>query len=171
MKTTLSLILALFLCGCATQSSVRNYTISGGKVVQLPVAPEGALPSENADVKIEVTGFMLDGAKSELVYGFGFTEKKGRTPKKVVVEDVTGPYPVTMVVDDSPELGSTGYWKGSSSPKKAGDQSLDWVLIGGNTEKVFQFTITTSDSRVLIIHQASIWPAQAKPIIRKTLNF
>jgi hypothetical protein len=171
MKTILSLILALFLGGCVTHSSIRNYTISGGKVVQLPVAPGGALPSENADVKIEVTGFMLDAAKSELIYGFGFNEKKNQIPKKVVVDDVTGPYPVTLVTDDTPELGANGYWKGSSSPKKAGDQNLDWVLVGGNTEKVFQFTITTADNRVMTIYQASIWPAQAKPIIRKTLNF
>ena len=75
-----------------------------------------------------------------------------------------------MTVDEAPKLDANGYWKGSSSPKKAGDQSLDWVFIGGNTEKVFQFTITTSDNRVLTIYQASIWSAQAKPIIRKTLK-
>jgi len=171
MKTTISLILTLLLSGCATHSSIRNYTISGGKVIQLPIAPGGALPSENADVKIEVTGFMLDGENSELIYSFGFTEKKRQTPKKIIVEDVTGPYPVPMVVDESPNLDSKGYWMGSSSPMKAGNRSLDWVFVDGNTEKVFQFTITTADSRVLIIYQASIWPGQAKPIIRKTLGF
>jgi len=171
MKILLSLVCALALTGCASSGGkLRSYTISGGRVVQLPVAPGGALPTENADVKIEVTGFMVDSKEASLTYAFGFTSKTKVAPKKVSVHDVTGPYPVLIVSDMTPVLDANGYWKGSSSPRKAGDQSLDWLLIGGNTEKVFEFTITTADGRTLVMHQASIWSAQAKPIIRERLK-
>jgi hypothetical protein len=137
MKTLTSLVLALFLTGCATSGGkLRSYTISGGRVVQLPVAPGGALPTENADVKIEVAGFMVSSDEASLTYTFGFTSKTKAVPRKVVVEDVTGPYPVLMVSDPKPVLDTKGYWKGSSSPKKAGDQTLDWLLIGRSAKGV-----------------------------------
>lgn len=171
MKLLPVILVAVLFAGCtAPGSSLRSFAISGGRVVQLPVTARGALPSETKDVKIEVTGFMLDGQKAELTYGFGFTAKTKLALSKVVVEDVTAYQPVLMVSDDSPTLDSKGYWKGESSPRKAGDASLAWVFVGGDTTKIFQFTITTDDGRVLVIHQASIWPGQSKAYIRKALK-
>ena len=136
----------------------------------LPVARGGAIPSETSDVRIEVTGFMIDGEKAELVYTFGFTEKNRKTPLRVVVEDVTESDAVLLVTDQFPGLGSDGYWKGTSSGLKAGDISLLWLYRPGDTEKVFRFTITLSDGRTEEIYQASIWPSEAKPLVKQALR-
>lgn len=171
MRLPLLLTCALLLAACtAPKPALRNYWVSGGKMIQLPVSPRGALPSQTNDVRIEVTGFMVDPEKAELTYGFGFTEKHKNTPRKVIVEDVTLPDAVPMVTDEAPSLDPSGYWKGATSPKKPGDPSLKWLLAEGNTEKVFKFSITLADGRTEEIYQASIWSGQMKPLVRKSLQ-
>jgi hypothetical protein len=151
-------------------STMRTFPVSGGNTVSLPFARGGALSSQTSDVKIEVTGFMVDAEKSELTYTFGFTEKNGKTPMRVTVEDVTGATAVELVADLSPSISADGYWKGVSSARKAGDSSLAWLHEPGNTEKVFRFTIILNDGRTEEIFQASIWPGQSKPIIKRALK-
>lgn len=159
------------LAGCVTtSSSMKSFRIAGGQTVQLPVTPSGALPTENADVKIEVTGYMLNGAAHTITYAFGFTEKKGERPREVKVEDVTGDQAQTLVIDRDPQLSPANYWKGNAAPMTRGDPALGWVNQPGNTTKVFRFTITTADGRQLVMYQASIWPGLAKGMVRMVLG-
>jgi hypothetical protein len=162
--------LAALLGGCATGSSLRTFTVAGGQTIELPIAPGGALPTENADVKIEVTGFVLKSQEREIVYTFGFTEKKRETPRSVRVEDVTGPTAELLVEDKSPQLDAHGYWKGSATPRKRGDAGLSWLNEAGDTTKVFRFTIVTADERELVMHQASVWSGDSKTLLRQLLN-
>lgn len=113
---------------------------------------------------------MIDGKTAELTYTFGFTAKKKQTPRAVLVEDVTGASAVPLVEDQSPTLEAGGYWKGESTPRRAGDPSLVWLSTPGNTEKVFKFTITLADGRVEEIYQASLWSGQMKPVIKQALK-
>jgi hypothetical protein len=164
------IVLAVMLGGCAMSSNMRTFTIAGGQTIELPVARGGALPTENADVKIEVTGFMLDGQAKEITYAFGFTEKKRETPRSIKVEDVTGSSAELLVEDKSPRLDAKGYWKGSATPRKKGDPGLSWLNEAGDTTKVFRFTIATADGRELVMHQASVWGGASKPMIRQMLD-
>lgn len=162
--------LVAVLGGCATSPTVQTFTIAGGQTIELPIARGGALPTENSDVKIEVTGFMLDGQAKEITYAFGFTEKKRETPRSVKVEDVTGSTAELLVEDKSPRLDAKGYWKGSARPRKKGDAGLSWLNEAGDTTKVFRFTIVTSDGRQLVMHQASVWSGTSKPMLRQVLD-
>jgi hypothetical protein len=160
------------LGGCATTSGeMRTFRIAGGKTIELPIARGGALPTENADVKIEVTGFMLEGANHALTYAFGFSEKKSERPESVKIEDVTGTESEVLVLDSAPVLGKEAYWKGTSTPRKKGDPSLAWLTEPGDTMKVFRFTIVTADGRELVMYQASVWGSASKPLVRKILGY
>ncbi|GAA5162161.1 hypothetical protein [Viridibacterium curvum] len=171
MKIAFVAVVSIFLSACAgPQATLKNFTVSGGKIIQLPVAAGGALPTEDKEIRIEVAGFLINREKLELVYTFGFTEKNKSTPKKVVVEDVTGTEAVQLVQDDTPALVAHGYWIGSSTPRKSNDPSIAWLAQNGDTEKVFRFTIHTADGRVLVLHQASVWSGAAKPPLRQMLN-
>jgi hypothetical protein len=170
MKNILLILLPLVLAGCAgPKASPRSYTIAGGEVVQLQVAPGGALPSQTKNTKVEVAGFMIDGDKAEITYVFGFTSQSGKPLQRVTVEDVTGRTAVPLVDDRSPALDSR-YWKGFSTPSKAGGDTLAWLQVSGNTEKVFRFIITFTDGQTETIHQASVWSGQAKSLIKKALK-
>jgi hypothetical protein len=162
--------LTAMLCGCSTTSSMRTFTIAGGQTIELPIARGGAIPTENPDVKIEVTGFMLDGKAKEVTYAFGFTEKKRETPRSVKVEDVTGSSAELLVEDKLPQLEATGFWKGSAKPRGKGDSGLSWLNEAGDTTKVFRFTIVTADGRELVMYQASVWSGASKPLIRQAID-
>jgi hypothetical protein len=171
MKPIIVSLVSLALVACVSPApQTRSYTVSGGKTVSLPFANGGALSSQTTNVKIEVTGFMVDGVKSELIYTFGFTERNRKTPMRVIVEDVTNSAAVALVTDLFPSISSDGYWKGQSSARKAGDASLEWLYEPGNTEKVFRFTITLNDGSTEEIYQASVWPGQSKPVIKNALK-
>lgn len=162
---------AFVLGGCATNSdSMRSFTIAGGQTVTLLVSPSGAVRTENADVKIEITGFTLDGVPKEVVYTFGLTEKNRAVPRSVKVEDVTGSTAEILVEDKSPQLESGEYWQGSATPRKRGDVGLAWLNERGDTIKIFRFTIVTADGRELVMHQASVWSGSSKPRVRQLLD-
>lgn len=164
----LALILAT---GCATKGArPQAFTIAGGQQIELPIAQDGAPPTENADLRIEVTGFMLDEDRGEVLYAFGFTEKTGRAPQRVRVDDVTGPAAEILVIDETPAL-EKNYWKGTALPRKKGDPGLAWLTEDGSTIKIFRFTVTTHDGRSLVMHQAAVWPGDAKPLIRQLLGY
>ena len=171
MKKHILLALPLLFASCATpQASLRTYQVAGGKTVRLPVYAAGARWSETARIKIDVTGFMIDGDKAELTYVFGFTSKSNQALRAVTVEDVTGPTAVTLVEDPNLTFDTTGYWKGESTPRRAGDSSLDWLSAPGDTEKIFRFEIIFADGGVEEIYQASIWSGQTKPLVKKALK-
>ena len=171
MKKHILLALPLLFASCATpQASLCTYQIAGGKTIRLPVYAGGARSSETARIKIDVTGFMIDGDKAELTYVFGFTSKTNQALRAVTVEDVTGATAVTLVDDPNLTFDTTGYWKGESTPRRAGDSSLDWLSVPGDTEKIFRFKITFADGAVEEIYQASIWKGQTKPLVRKALK-
>lgn len=168
---TAGLLWVTLLAGCATDGTpMKSFRIAGGQTVQVPFSMAGALSTENADVKIEVTGYLLHGAMREISYTFGFTEKKGERPQEVMVEDVTGDQAQRLVVDRNPQLSSNRYWKGDAAPMHKGDPALDWVDQPGDTIKVFRFTITTADGRQLVMYQASVWPGAAKGLVRMVLG-
>jgi hypothetical protein len=165
----------LTLVGCATKSeskTLRTFKIAGNKAVDLPVTKDGAiLPTENSDIRIEVTGYLIDAENRELVYTFGFREKKKAAPRSVVVEDVSGDTSEVLVADLAPELDSNGSWKGNSIPRRRFDPSLGWATDLGDTIKVFRFTIILADGRPFILHQASIWSGAAKQFVREILGY
>jgi hypothetical protein len=162
---------AALLGACATRSvQLRTFKIAGGVAVDLPMTKAGAMPVESYDVKIRLTGFVLDEDKREITYTFAFIEKKAAVPRSVRVDDVTGETAEILVIDTAPEITPSGYWQGNTMPRRKGDSSLDWLSDNGDTYKVFRFSITTADGRPLVIYQAAMWPADAKPLIRTILN-
>lgn len=112
---------------------------------------------------------MIDADNAEITYMFGFTSKSGKPLQRVTVEDVTGRTAVPLVDDKSPALDSR-YWKGYSAPSKVGGDTLAWLQVSGNTEKVFRFIITFTDGQTETIYQASVWSDQAKSLAKKAVK-
>ena len=174
MKKVLLVLPALalvLLAACATSSlETRTFKIAGGESVSLPFEYGVARSTENADIKIEVTGFVLDSLKRELTYAFGFTEKQAEALRSVKVEDVTGPEAEVVVLDSAPHLSAKGYWKGNSTSHKKEDPAVAWVYDSGDTVKVFRFTVMTAAGRQIVMYQGSVWSARTKPYAEAILE-
>jgi hypothetical protein len=178
---------AAFLAGCVTHPGtanaagtnpaathpveIRTVTIAGGETVRLPVERGDARPVETAEVKVQVAGFVADHEKQEIVYVFGFREKKGRTPRAVMVEDVTGSEAAVLVDDPAPRLSRDGYWTGKAAPQRKGNPWLAWLADAGDTFKIYRLTITTADGRKLVLFQATVFGTALKATFRQMLGY
>jgi hypothetical protein len=173
---------AAILAGCVTRpaapppsaarpAEMRTVTVAGGESVRVPIEHGAARHAENSDVKIESAGFVADRAKQEIVFVFGFREKKMEWPRSVTVEDVTGDNAELLLTDTTPRLARDGTWKGTAAPLRKGDPGLAWLEKSGDTFKVFRLTIITADGRKLVMFQAAIWGAALKTTFRQMLGY
>jgi hypothetical protein len=159
--------LCLLLSGCIGEST-HSYTttIAGGEEVRIPLGDRsGPLPVSQGDISIVVARFTFDPAEKVVFHMFAFTDKSGRLPRHVKVEDVTESEPVVLVDDAQPKL-EKNLWHGVSEKMGAGDPRLKWVMTVDNAIMIYRFTIVTADGKTVVIHQGAPCPAVAKFAIR-----
>lgn len=162
MRATRYLVLLLCLATTVFAKS-REFTILGGEKIKAEVERGMPLPAEKDGIKIEVAAFMIGDGK--LVFTFGIDTKK--TPKKVVVEDVSGRSPVVLVEDDAP-VAQKDYWRGDATPLPLSKSGVPWVFERGDTTKVFRFTVTLPDrEQPVVLYQPAIYAAATKKQLQK----
>lgn len=162
MKTTRHLVLLLCLAA-ASLGKQKEFTILGSEKIKAEVERSMPLPAEKDGIKIEVAAFMIGDGK--LVFTFGFDTKK--TPKKVVVEDVSGSSPVVLVEDSAPVV-QKDYWRGDATPLPLSKSGVPWVFERGDTTKVFRFTVTLSDrEQPVVLYQPAIYAGATKKQLQK----
>ncbi len=181
-----ALSVAAIFAGCTMQPSathpsateaapapaeVRTVTVAGGESIQVRIEHGAAQRVENSEIKIEVAGFVADRTRREIVFVFGFKEKKMEWPRSVTVEDVTGDDAEMVVSDTAPRLTRDGIWRGTAPPLRKGDAGLGWLSEPGDTFKVFRLTINTADGRRLVMFQAALWGAELKATFRQMLGY
>jgi hypothetical protein len=153
-------LLITFLCFAAatTFGKTKTFTILGDQKIEAEVQDGMPLPVEKYGIKVEGAGFMM--AEGKLVWGFNFTSQKPIA--NVRVEDVSGKTAVLLVEDTAPSL-KEGMWSGHGSPIAINRKDSPWVFTGGNTTKVFRFTVVIpGNSEPTIIHQPAVYGMQVK---------
>ena len=147
------------------KTTPRKFVISGGQTIEHPMAADGPTSTENADIKIEVTGLntsLVDGADSTIGRTFGFTLKSPLTLTHVTVEDVTGAMPHVLVDDPEPKLKKKNYWVGNAPAAPITPAALPWLFAPGDDWRVFRFTITTAEKGQQVLLQPSRIPEKSK---------
>ena len=162
MKTTRYLILLLCLATAAL-AKPKEFTILGGEKITAEVERGVPLPVAKDGIKIEAAAFMIgDG---QLVFTFGFDTKQ--TPRKIVVEDVSGTAPVVLVADSAPVV-QEDYWRGDAAPLPLSKSGVPWVFERGDTTKVFRFTVTLPDrEQPVVLYQPAIYAGATKKQLQK----
>lgn len=162
MKTAPSLVLLLCLA-TAAHAKPKEFTILGGQKVLAEVAKGMPLPAEKDGIKIEAAAFMIRDGK--LIYTFGFDTKT--TPRKVVVEDVSGRSAVVLVEDTAPVV-KEDYWLGNAPPLPFSRDGVPWVFERGDTTKVFRFTVALPDrEQPVVLYQPAIYASATKKQLQK----
>jgi hypothetical protein len=148
--------------------------ISGGETYNVPVGPGGPLRSENDEFQVGWTG-LLPPTGGLIFNSYFITEKKGRAPLRILVEDVSGDTPVVVVDDRHPRLekdkgGVPRFWKRIIPLGKTSDPANQWLSDDDETVKVYRYTVTAADGTTTSLLQAAIYPPPMKDLFRKVLG-
>ncbi len=164
-------VLCLLLAGCIGEST-HSYTttIAGGEEVRVPLGDRsGPMLVSQGDIAIDVARFTFDPTDKTVFHLFAFTDKSGRPPRHVKVEDVTESEPVVLVDDAQPKLEKT-LWRAVSEKMGVGDPRLKWVMTVDNAIMIYRFTIVTADGKTVKLYQGAACPAIAKFAIRRAFG-
>jgi len=165
-RPLIAFTLATLVAACASSGSLSMLaTIAGGEKIAVPLGPRGVEPSKKDDIQIEFSGCALNREK-KLVYGFEFSDARGRALRHVRVEDVSDDAPVLLLDDAQPAL-ERNRWRGTSRLFEPEDPALAWVATITNSLRVFRFTITQADGREIVLHQGAMYPNGMKSGIRQ----
>jgi len=157
------------LAGCSlTHSTVKVATAGGGTAV-FAFNKNGAIPAENADVKIEKAVFDIDSTAKGGKYIFAFRERRGGIPVRVKVEDVTEDPIVTWVEDDHPHL-VKGVWQSNCPPINLEDKTLGWLYTIDPSIRVYRFTIVNQDGATTVLNNASTYSEDVKELVKKLVE-
>ena len=170
--TAAALAALLSTAGCVVPNGAafnREFQIDGGKTVNFLYENGGVVVQEDQDVRMRYATFRLDEKARTIAYLFDFHSLTGKNPRRVVVEDVSGPGTEILVEDLQPVL-QKGEWLGVSGTKVAGDPHLDWLNEPDETGRVYRFTVTTSDGRVSVLYHVCLFSTPFKEGIRKALG-
>ncbi len=135
----------------------------------------GPLPAETRDFNVEAAGASVQPAffapkQPTLAWGFALTIKKGKAPKRVVVEEVFPTEVATVLVDDSKPVLQGTSWNGSSAGVDPTPASASWVFAEGATIFVVRFTITPEKGGPVILYQPVWYSAETKGLIRRSIG-
>ena len=178
----------LLVSGCAVSIS-KEFTISGGKVVRVPVYTEVPVPAsggwsyQDEDVgalESSVNQSNLETTK-ELRYGFTFSVKRrGEFPTAVKVEDVNDNEAHLLVFQSDPKLEKEAQtywgdhvprsWNGKSAPQKATDKNLEWLMSDQNSIRIHRYTITMNTGKSVVAYFALKFVRSTKRDMRAALQ-
>ena len=138
------------------------------------MGPGGPLRSENGEFQVGWTG-LLPPTGHAVFTSYFVNDKKGRVPRRILVEDLSGDTPIVVVDDRHPKLendknGVPRYWKWIVSVGKATNPDIQWLADEDETVKVYRYTVTAADGTTTSLLQAAIYPPPMKDIFRKALG-
>ena len=168
----LALLIILPVAGCSIGTSTGTVTlkmpISGGELVPIDFNRGNVVNSETDQIRIEKALFS-GGKDLKGSYIFGFFEKKGGIPRRVLVEDVTDDEPTLWVDDRSPIL-KNGHWEYACPAVAYEEKSLRWLREIDNSVRIYRFTVDQGDGPALVVYEAAIFPSVVKEFIKKQID-
>ncbi|MDR1708649.1 MAG: hypothetical protein LBS70_02905 [Candidatus Accumulibacter sp.] len=169
-------VLSALIAGCGnptvrTESTlsqngylVKPYTVAGGQKVLLKVSKRGAVPAEDAKIRITAAAVLVGSLRENepvLVWSFGLTSKTADKISKITVENVFPDDPAALLVmDEQPKFrygdkSNNGYWIGRA--EKGDPKDIPWLRSKGISEFVFRFTVFFEDGTQSTLYQLCLF--------------
>jgi hypothetical protein len=167
MRKTTSLVILLFLVGCAPQEVTEQISISGHGVVTFKRVGNEFVRSENdrfAVVEAGLTTYRTEG-KNFVRWQFAIRPRPETQLAAVEVEDVTGKRPVLLLKDEHPQLEEL-QWSGQGPLTRATPALVPWLFTSDETTRVFRITVTEPDGKRSSVYQATRYNEDAKKKFR-----
>jgi len=161
----------------------KQFTISGGEVVELAVTERGPIPATAEGVKVEVLGPLFGPSRSTpgkaaLVWAVSLAVPKGETYKSVLVEDVSQPAARMVITKAEPKAEPVKMPDGKqlnvlqlrSEPVDITQGSAPWVFQPGLTAFIYRITLDKGEGRPVVLIQLTAFGDDAKGQLRKAVE-
>ena len=154
LSCLLLITLLVGLGGCAMPDEMHPFPISGGRVVDIPVGPNG--PHNGKANGYEVMhAWMVPGTNNrEIIYQFAVSVPPGVTPTSIKVEDISDDQSYLLADDQRPWV-TDHRWSIDSLPIPAEDPRLAWIFHVTPSLRVYRFTILDGASRRSVLYQVT----------------
>ena len=119
--------------------------------------------SENSELAVEEAGlttFRTEG-RNYVRWTFSIRPKTSERFRSVLVEDVTGAQPVTLVDDRAPQVGEV-HWTGQSALIRATADQVPWLFDKAETVRVFRLTVRFANGKTSSLYQPTLFTAKSK---------
>jgi hypothetical protein len=119
--------------------------------------------SENSELAVEEAGlttYRTEG-RNYVRWTFSIRPKTSDRFRSVLVEDVTGAQPATLVDDRAPEVGEL-HWTGQSALIRATADQVPWLFYSAETVRVFRITVRFANGKTSALYQATRFTPKSK---------
>jgi hypothetical protein len=166
---TVSIGALALLAGCVAPGmggwSVQRQ-ISGGTTVVIQFDKGNPAQADDAEIHVTKANLEIDPKTKKCDYRFGFVEKTGKRPTRVLIEDVSDDTPLTWAEDNHPQLDRGGLWQTTTAKFDPNDGRLAWLEQIDDTLRIFRFTVDLPGGDRHVLYQGMNFPAVIKRIVR-----
>lgn len=153
----------------------KEFRVSGGRSVKVPVTDLGPVPAENSEFRVENANLIIGSQDKtpdipEIFWIFEVVIKKNISLKKVVIKRVGPPdNEIQMINDENPQIKAVK-WVGIGARTFIDDKDNEWVLQKEQSIFIFEFKLIYNLNEESILYQTVLIPEEAKTKYRKVIN-
>lgn len=151
--------------GCAMPDEMRPIGIAGGRVVDIPIGPNGPRNGRKNGYEVLHVWFSPGPQEREIIYQFAVSVPAATTPERIKVEDISDEQAYPLIDDQHPWL-TDRRWTIDTLPIKADDPRLAFVYHVTPSLRVYRFTIFDSANKQSVLYQVVSYPNPFKFAIR-----
>jgi hypothetical protein len=163
--------------------SVDSFTISGGKVVELPMKNGMPESAKSGDISVEACGPLLgpskaDGSKLSLIWAVSISVPKESKYQRVAIEEVSTQTPIVVLAKDQPQQEKIRFNDGKEAYflQVRGQETLvaqeetPWVFTPGITTLIFRVTLVDESGVVTTLYQPARFGDEAKAQVKRMVE-
>ena len=161
--------------GLYSQAKDVSIAISGNRTITVAMKDGMPLPAEDKNIKIQVAGLgsgpdKADPSKRAIFWIFGFTQKDGPKISEVKIEEVYTEKSDRPVTTEGAPTWKKNDWSAHTEPVVISESTTPWIYEPKNSVFMFRFTIQFEGGSQSVLHQLSIFPAQAKAYLSQPIK-
>jgi len=166
-RLTVGPLLLAFSCallaGCLEPKIQVSIPVAGNQTQSFTRIGPQFVFSENSELAVEEAGlttYRTEG-RNYVRWTFSIRPKTFERFQRVVVEDMTGAQPATLVDDRSPQLGEV-HWTGQSALIRATADQVPWLFDNAETVRVFRITVQFANGKTSTLYQPTRFTPKSK---------
>jgi hypothetical protein len=151
------------LAGCLQPTVQVSLPVAGNQTQTFTRIGPQFVFCENSELAVEEAGlttYRTEG-KNYVRWTFSVRPKTSERFRSVLVEDVTGAQPVTLIDDRTPQMGEV-HWTAQSALIRATADQVPWLFDNAETVRVFRITVQFANGTASTLYQPTRFTPKSK---------
>lgn len=165
----LIVLCVLGLAGCTSPGPSARITVAGGQKVIVSMSTGKVEGSDNEYFKVGSAAFLTNKTQKQGTYVFSMLFNEGAVPQSIKIEDVSESK-AQLIVDDMKPVLANRTWHFICKPIGADDASMKWIHDIDDSFRVYLFSVTLTNGRVISIYHAVLYPSFLKAHLLRELG-